>query len=138
MTSDEHKTIVRLYVDTVWNSRQLDRADEYVAADFIDHAATPGQPPGLAGAKQKWAQYQAAVPDLRVSIEDMVAEGDKVAVRRNYQGTHQGPLFGVPPTGRVLRFGGISIFRLAAGKITEHWEIFDQLAILRQLGVVKA
>jgi steroid delta-isomerase-like uncharacterized protein len=134
MTPDEAKAVVRGYVDTVWNRQQMDRADECVAADFIDHGALPGQAGGLAGAKQKWAMYQAALPDLRVTIDDMVAEGDKVAVRRSYTGTHQGHLFGVPPTGKAVRFVGFGIFRLADGRIAEHWELFDRFAIMQQLG----
>jgi predicted ester cyclase len=82
---------------------------------WIDHAALPGQAPGLEGAKQKWAMYLAGIPDLRVTIEEMVAEGDKVGVRRSYEGTHRGELLGVPPTGKQVRIGGISIFRLAPG-----------------------
>jgi steroid delta-isomerase-like uncharacterized protein len=136
MTPDEHKAIIRRYVDTVFNQKQLDRADETVASDFVDHAALPGQAAGLAGAVQKWTMFHAAVPDLRITIEDMVAEGEKVAVRRSYRGTHQGPLFGVPATGRPIEIGGLSIFRIVDGKIAEHWELLDRLALLQQLGAV--
>jgi steroid delta-isomerase-like uncharacterized protein len=138
MTPDEHKAIVRGYVDIVFNRKQLDRADEIVAPDFVDHAALPGQASGLAGARKKWAMFHAAIPDLRVMIEDMVAEGDKVAVRRSYQGTQQGQLFGVPPTGRPFQISGYSIFRLVEGKIAEHWELLDRLALMQQLGAIPA
>jgi predicted ester cyclase len=90
----------------------------------------------LEGAKQKWAMYLAGLPDLRVTIEELVAEGDKVAVRRSYAGTHRGELLGVPPTGKQLQLGGISIFRLTGGKIAEHWEQLDRLTLMQQLGVV--
>jgi steroid delta-isomerase-like uncharacterized protein len=136
MTPDEHKAIIRRYVDTVFNQQQLDRADETVASDFVDHAALAGQAGGLTGAKQKWAMFHAAIPDLRVTIEDMVADGEKVAVRRSYQGTHQGQLFGVPATGRPFQIGGFSIFRIVDGKITEHWELLDRLALMQQLGAI--
>jgi predicted SnoaL-like aldol condensation-catalyzing enzyme len=69
---------------------------------------------------------------------DLVAEGDKVAARRSYKGTHRGELLGIPPTGKPVQIGGISIFRLAGGKITEHWEQIDGLALMQQLGVVPA
>ena len=114
----------------------MDRAEELVAADYLDHAALPGQAPGLAGAKQQWATYLAGIPDLRVTIQELVAEADKVAVRRSYAGTHQGELLGVPPTGKQVRIGGISIFRLAEGKIAEQWEQLDRLALLQQLGAL--
>ena len=87
---DDNKAIIRAFVETVWNGRQLDRAGELVAADFVDHAPMPGQAPGLEGVKRKWAMYLDAIPDFRITIEDLVAEGEKVAVRRTYEGTHRG------------------------------------------------
>jgi steroid delta-isomerase-like uncharacterized protein len=138
MSLEANKAIIRAYVETVWNRRQLDRADEVVAPDFVDHAPLPGQAPGLDGAKRKWAMYLDAIPDLRVTIEELIAEGDKVGARRSYEGTHQGVLLGIPATGKQLRVGGISIFRLADGRITEHWEQLDRLALMQQLGVIPA
>jgi steroid delta-isomerase-like uncharacterized protein len=138
VSPDDNKAILRAYVETIFNQKQLDRADELVALDYVDHAALPGQAPGLEGAKKKWAMYLAGIPDLRVTIEEMVAEGDKVGVRRSYEGTHRGELLGIPPTGKQVRIGGISIFRLAGGKIAEHWEQLDRLALMQQLGVIPA
>lgn len=138
MSPDDNKAILRTYVETIFNQKQVDRADDLVAPDYLDHAALPGQAPGLEGAKQKWAMYLAGIPDLRVTIEEMVAEGDKVAVRRSYEGTHQGELLGIPATGKHLQLGGISIFRLAGGKIAEHWEQLDRLTLMQQLGVIPA
>src|SRR5215208_3948015 len=77
MSVEDNKAIIRAYVEMVWNRKQLDRAEEVVASDFIDHAPLPGQAPGLEGAKRKWAMYLTAIPDLRVTIEDLVAEGDR-------------------------------------------------------------
>jgi steroid delta-isomerase-like uncharacterized protein len=138
MSLDDNKAIVRAFVEIVWNGRQLDRAAEVVAPDFIDHAPMPGQAPGLKGVKRKWAMYLDAIPDFRVTIDELVAEGDKVAVRRTYEGTHRGELLGIPATGKRFQFGGISIFRLANGRIAEHWEQLDRLALMQQLGVVPA
>jgi steroid delta-isomerase-like uncharacterized protein len=136
MSLEDNKTIVRAFVETVWNRRQLDRSGELVAPDFVDHAPMPGQAPGLEGVKRNWAMYLDAIPDFRVTIEELVAEGDKVAVRRSYEGTHKGELLGIAATGKRLQFGGISIFRLANGRIAEHWEQLDRLALMQQLGVV--
>jgi steroid delta-isomerase-like uncharacterized protein len=136
MSQEGNKAIIRAYVEIIFNQRQVDRAAEPVAADYLDHAALPGQAPGLEGAKKKWAMYLAGIPDLRVTIEELVAEGDKVAVRRSYAGTHRGELLGVPPTGKQVRVGGISIFRLAGGKIAEQWEQLDRLTLMQQLGVL--
>jgi steroid delta-isomerase-like uncharacterized protein len=136
MSLEDNKAIIRGYVEAVWNQQQVDRADEFMAPDFLDHASLPGQAPGLEGWKRKWAMYLAGIPDLRVTIEELVAEGDKVGVRRTYEGTHQGELLGVPPTGNHVQIGGISIFRLAGGKIAESWEQVDLLALMRQLGAL--
>ncbi len=136
MSPEDNKAIIRAYVETIFNQQQVDRADELVAPDYLDHAALPGQAPGLEGAKKKWAMYLAGIPDLRVTVEELVAEGDKVAVRRSYEGTHQGELLGIPPTGRQVRVGGISIFRLAGGKIAEQWEQLDRLVLMQQLGAL--
>jgi steroid delta-isomerase-like uncharacterized protein len=136
MSLEANKEVIRAYVETIFNQRQVERADELVAPDYLDHTALPGQAPGLEGAKQKWAMYLAGLPDLRVTIEELVAEGDKVAVRRSYAGTHRGELLGIPPTGKQVRLGGISIFRLDGGKIAEQWEQLDRLALMQQLGVL--
>jgi steroid delta-isomerase-like uncharacterized protein len=138
MSVEDNKAIIRAYVEMVWNRKQLDRAEEVVASDFIDHAPLPGQAPGLEGAKRKWAMYLTAIPDLHVTIEDLVAEGGKVPVRRSYEGTHQGELLGIPATGKQLQVGSISIFRLVDGKIAENWEQLDRLALLQQLGFIPA
>ena len=138
MFLEDNKAVIRAYVETVWNEKQLDRAGEVVASDFLDYAPLPGQAPGLEGAKRKWAMYLNAIPDLRVTIEDLVAEGDKVAVRRSYEGTHQGELLGIPATGKQVRVSSISIFRLAEGKIADSWEQWDRLGLLQQLGVIPA
>ena len=80
--------------------------------------------------------YAAAFPDLHTWSEGMVAEGDEVAVRWMAEGTQQGELLGIPPTGKQARFSGMSIFRLAEGKIAEQWEEWDKLDLMRQLGVM--
>ena len=136
MSPDEHKAIIREHVEVLFNQHRVDQTDETVAADYLDHAPLPGQTPGLAGAKQKWAAYLAAVPDMHATVEELVAEGDKIAVRWTVQGTHQGELLGIPATGRHAVFRGISIYRLANGKIVEQWEQWDRLDLLRQLGAV--
>ena len=102
---------------TIFNQQQLERAHEFVQR--TTSATRPWQAPGLAGAKHKWAMFLAGIPDLRVTIEKLVAEADNVAGRRSYEGIHQGELLGIPPTGKQVRIGGISIIRLAGGKIAE-------------------
>jgi len=136
MSIEANKEIVRSFFDMLWNDKRLDRIHEFVARDYIDGNPVAGQAAGLEGAKQKWAMYFAGIPDLSAKIDDLVAEGDKVVVRFTAEGTHEGTLLGVPPTGKRLRVSGISIYRLAEAKIVEHWEEGDRLGLLQQLGVI--
>jgi steroid delta-isomerase-like uncharacterized protein len=136
MSTEENKAIVRRWFEEVINHQRVDRAGELVTPDYVDHGALPGQAPGLEGAKQKWAMYIAAVPDLHGTVEDMLAEGDEVAARWTAEGTHQGELLGVPATGKRFRFSGISICRLAEGKMAEQFEQWDRLDLMQQLGVI--
>ena len=138
MSIEENKAIVRRFADEILNEKKLDRADEIMAQDYIDHGAIPGQPPGLQGSKSKWSMWFAAVPDLRVRSEDMFAEGDRVAVRWTADGTQRGNLLGIPASGRSFRFTGMSSFRVAAGKIAEQWEEWDKLDLMQQLGAMPA
>jgi predicted ester cyclase len=97
MSSENNKALVQRFFEEVFNEKQLDRADEFVAPDYLDHAAVPGQGPGLEGAKQqRWAMYFAAIPDLHATIDDMVTEGDKVVVRYIVEGTRAGGIAGHP------------------------------------------
>ena len=82
--------------------------------------------------------FRSAIPGLRVVVEDMIAEGDKVAVRYTLEGTHEGELFGVPPMGRRLSIKSISVERVSDGKIREHWRVSDSLDMMQQLGVIPA
>jgi steroid delta-isomerase-like uncharacterized protein len=136
MSTEENKAIVRRWFEEVINHLRVDRSGELVTQDYVDHGALPGQAPGLEGAKQKWAMYIAAVPDLHGTVEDMLAEGDEVAARWTAEGTHQGELLGVPATGKRFRFTGISICRLAEGKMAEQFEQWDRLGLMQQLGVI--
>jgi steroid delta-isomerase-like uncharacterized protein len=137
MSSEDNKVIVQRLFGEVFNEKRLDRADELVALDYLDHGAVPGQAPGLEGAKQqRWAMYFAAIPDLHATIDDLVAGEDKVVVRYTAEGTQQGELLGIPPTGKRFRTSAISIYRLAEGKIAEQWEQADLLGLMQQLGVI--
>jgi len=139
MSSEDNKAVVQRFFEEVFNQKQLDRAGEFVGPDYLDHAAVPGQGPGLEGAKQqRWARYFAAIPDLHVTIDDLVAEEDKLTVRYTVEGTQQGELLGVPPTGKRFRTSAICIYRLAEGKVAEVWEQMDTLGLMQQLGVIPA
>lgn len=134
--SEENKAVSRSVIEECFNKGNLALADELYTADYIDHNALPGMPNGPEGFKQTAAMYRAAFPDIHITIEDQLAEGDKVVTRWTGSGTHQGELMGIPPTGKQVTVTGIGIDRIANGKIVEHWEIFDQLGMMQQLGVI--
>jgi steroid delta-isomerase-like uncharacterized protein len=113
----------------------LDLAGEIYDAAYVYHP-DPHRVKGPEGVKQIVGVYRAAFPDLHLTIEDLIAEGDKVVVRFTARGTHQGDLMGVAPTGKEVTVTGISIVRIAEGKIVEEWENFDALGMMQQIGAV--
>jgi steroid delta-isomerase-like uncharacterized protein len=137
MSAEESKAIVRRFW-SVWEEGNIDLVDELLAPDYVNHTpASPDQPTGPEGVKGVVTMFRSAMPDLRVVIEDMIAEEDKVAVRYTLEGTHEGELFGVPPTGQRLSIKSISVERVSEGKIREHWRITDSLDMMQQLGVME-
>jgi steroid delta-isomerase-like uncharacterized protein len=136
MSTEESKDIVRRFW-SVWEEGSIDLVDELLAPDYVNRTpATPDQPTGPEGVKGVVGMFRSGMPDLKVVIEDMIAEGDKVAVRYTLEGTHEGELFGVPPTGRRLSIKSIAVERVSDGKIREHWRVTDSLDMMQQLGVV--
>jgi steroid delta-isomerase-like uncharacterized protein len=115
----------------------LSPLDEVIAGDAIDHNPEPGMKQGLAGIKEAFGAGRAAFPDLVITVEDMFAEGDKVACRVRTRGTHRGEFRGIPATGKPVTQTGIDILRIADGKLAERWGQFDDLGLLQQLGAVR-
>jgi steroid delta-isomerase-like uncharacterized protein len=108
-----------------------------VAPDYVNHSpGIPGQPEGPEGIKAVVSMFRSGMPDLRVNIDDMIAEGDRVAVRYKIEGTREGELFGVPPTGRRLSIESCTVERVSDGKIREHWRVTDTLDMMQQLGAI--
>jgi steroid delta-isomerase-like uncharacterized protein len=136
MSTEENKAIVRRFWG-VWEEGNIDLVDELLAPDYVNHTpATPDQPTGPEGVKGVVAMFRSAMPDLRVIIEDTIAEGDKVAVRYTLKGTHEGELFGVPPTGKRLSIKSIAVERVSEGRIRDHWRVTESLDMMQQLCVV--
>lgn len=130
--------IVRRVFDELFNEGHVEVVDQIYAANHADHSAPPGFPPGVDAVKNSLKLFRAAFPDLRVTVEDIVSEDDKVAVRLTFRGTHGGEFMGIPPTGKTLTIAAIAIDRVSDGKITEHWVVRDDLGMLQQLGVIPA
>ena len=136
MSTEQNKTIVRRYREA-HNTNQLDRLDEIVEASLITHNLLPGLPPGLEGGKMAHMGGMASFPDMYVTTEDLIAEGDRVVERWTNSGTYTGaPFFGTPPNEKRFSMRGISIYRIANGRIVEHWGEMDFLGLLQQLGLI--
>jgi steroid delta-isomerase-like uncharacterized protein len=133
---EKNKAIARRDFEQVWNKGNLDTVDEICAADGVGHM--PGSPDihSLEGYKQYVTMYRNAFPDIHFTIEDEIAQGDKVVIRWTSRGTHQGELMGISPTGKQCTVTGITINRFSGGKIQESWNNWDALGMLQQLGVV--
>jgi steroid delta-isomerase-like uncharacterized protein len=129
--TEANKALIRAHYDSAANAYRPSVIDRQVAADFVDHAQ-----PGTRGPECVKAQartLRAAFPDLSVSIEDLAAEGDLVAVRATWRGTHQGSFRGVPPIGRRIEICGMAFWRIVGGQIRESWNLIDLPALMRQL-----
>ncbi len=136
MSAEENKAIVRRFIEEVFNQRNVEAVDTYMASDYVDYVIPPGVPPTREGFKQFIGMFLAAFPDFYYTIEDEIAEGDKVVNRLTARGTQQGELQGIPATGKQATWSEIHIGRMAGGQLVEHWGSIDQLGMLQQLGVI--
>jgi steroid delta-isomerase-like uncharacterized protein len=135
-SSDANKALIHRIVAEAFNAGDLDFIDEVLAADYLDHQAGPGAPAGPAAFKSFVRAFRATFPDVQVAVEDLVAEGDRVALRVILRGTQRGALGPIPATGLTVEFAGYHVYRVADGKVAEHWGLQDDLGLLLQLGVI--
>ncbi|MFL5761947.1 MAG: ester cyclase [Thermomicrobiales bacterium] len=135
---EANKALARRWYDEVASQGNLDVIDELFAPDHVNHqaGAAPGEGSGPAGQKQLVTAFRGAFPDLSVSVEDTVGQGDRVLVRYVFTGTQTGAYNGIPPTGKRVEVTGMAIWRFANGKAAETWVIFDIFGLLQQLGVI--
>jgi predicted ester cyclase len=137
MSAVENKAAIHRLIDEVWNQRAFEVLDQLFAAEaVISESGIPFPTRGPTCVKEGIRAICAAFPDIRQSIDDIFAEGDRVVVRWSSSGTHQGEYFRIAPTNRQVRVNGMAIYRFADGKIVEEWMNTDMLGLLRQLGVV--
>jgi steroid delta-isomerase-like uncharacterized protein len=135
--SEQNKTLARRWFEDLFSRGNLDAANEILSAEFVDHL-THEDERGLEELKHYVSIYRSAFPDMQDSVEDIVAEGDKVVVRWTSSGTHQGEFMGVAPTGRHVTFTGMRLFRIADNKIVESWVNIDERGLQEQLGAVSS
>ena len=129
-----NRAVVRRFVEEVLGRGDFAALNALAAPDCADHAESPGPAPCPEALAQFLVTWRAAFPDLALTVEDLVAAGDRVAARWTLRGTHRGAFLGLPPTGRRVAAGGLELYRLAEGKIVERWAVVDTLGLLRQLG----
>ena len=132
----DNAAIVRQFVDEVITQGNMEIASQYVWEDVVEQVPFPGQGPGLEGLKDVLQGMRTAFPDLIFSIQEQVTEGDKVASRFEWTGTHKAAFLGVPPTGRSVRVWGVVIDRLVEGRIKDTRIIMDIFGLMMQLGVL--
>ena len=138
LTATDNKAIARYLTEEIFNKGNMNAADEIISPDFTHHDPNTREfSSGPAGYKQFVQRYRLAFPDLQITIEQQVAEGDLVVDRWTGRGTQQGELMGVAPTGKQVSITGITIHRISGGKIVETWNNFDSLSMMQQLGFFK-
>ena len=138
MSTEELKATIRRVNDEAFNKGNLDVVDEYYAADFVRHKPPFPDIEGLEAYKQFVADCRTSYPDVQLTIDEIIVEGDTTATRWTYRGTQTGqsPTTGAPPTGKQVAFTGCSVGHWVEGKVVEEWENGDYLSLLQQLGVV--
>lgn len=135
--SDDLKAWVRRFIDEVFNEGNLDAIDEYVHDDFVEREEGPPGMPTDKEAPRAWAtMMKAAFPDMHIAIEDVIVEGDKIAMRSRMTGTHTGEFMGMPPTNNKFDIPAVDVVRVQDGKAIEHWGVTDALSMMQQLGVI--
>ena len=139
-TEAENKAQLRRIYEEMFNQGNLAIADELIAPDFLNHATPPGSNRGPESMRQLITILSIAFPDMHYTVEELVAEGDTVAVRVTMSGTHRGPgpLQGMPPTGRSVRVAQMHFIRFRDGKVVEHRAVRDDLGLMQQLGIIPA
>jgi predicted ester cyclase len=133
MLTDDNKALIQKFYEEIVNQKNLTALGQFVAPNAVNHTVPSGFPQGPS---QFLGLHFNAFPDLTVTVEDLLADGDKVVARVSIRGTHQGALRAVSPTGKPFTGMAINIFRIVNGKIVEHWGLADRLGTLQQLGVV--
>ena len=135
MTTEENKTVVRDFIDSVFTKGDLGAVDDYLAEDFVNHDPPVGVSGDREGMRAAGAMFRAAFPDWHSEVHLLVGEGDIIVERFTASGTHRGEMFGVAASGKVISLPGINIFRIRDGRIVERWGRLDELGLFRQLGL---
>lgn len=134
--AERSKAVVRRFVEEYQNGRDNDAFDELVHPEFVDLSPDPGAGSDREAARKSLESFFEGFPDSAWTIDDMIAEGDRVATKKTFTGTHTGDFYGIPPTGKRVTVQYVDILRVRDGKVVEHWYAMDQLSFMQQLGVI--
>jgi steroid delta-isomerase-like uncharacterized protein len=136
VSAEENKAVLRRWIEA-YNERDLQAEADVLAPDYVAHVpAVPGPMEGLEAWRQFSGSFAEAFPDIRLTIEDIMAEGDMVAARVAFRVTHRGEFQAIPPTGKEVNFTAMEINRVVEGKVEEHWVELDLLGLMQQLGAI--
>lgn len=134
----DYKEMAKRWYGEVVSGGKTELIDELCAPDFVDHDPLPGTSADLAGIKEFVAQIRAAFPDLQVTVDDLIGEGDRLAVRSTMRGTHEGDFMGIPATGKKVEVSNYDFVRFENDQAAEHWGVIDSAALMEQLGMAPA
>lgn len=135
MSAEQNKALIHRYTDRIL-AKDLEGAIRFVSQNYINHTEVPGMPRGVEAIRAFFGMLWAGFPDVKMTILDTIAEGDKVVIRAVTEGTHTGPFMGIPPTGKHARWSFMDIWRIADGKVVEEWVETDMMSLMQQLGLV--
>ena len=134
MNTEQNKSTYRSFIQQVFNEGRLDALDEFLAPSYVIRDAPPGTPLGAEGVKQVVSMFRGAFPDLEITLDDLIAEGDKVAARSTLRGTHRGTLFGIAATGKPVSMTSLTLVCIVDGRLVESWVKNDVTSLMNQLG----
>lgn len=136
MTTEDNKALVRRYIEEAWNKGNVSIIDDLMSDDYTRHVSGCPAPLTRESHKKRILQIHRALPDVTMTIEDMIAAGDRVVSRVTLRGTQRDTFMGIPATGRQVTVTGIDIARVVGGKLVEHWAEMDTLGLIKQLGAL--
>lgn len=131
---EQNKAIYREFIQRVFNEGRLDILDRFLAPSYVIRDAPPGTPPGAEGVKQVVSMFRDAFPDLEITLDEVIAEGDVVAASSTVRGTHRGEIFGIPATGKPVSISSLTMVRIVDGRLVESRVKNDTAALISQLG----
>jgi steroid delta-isomerase-like uncharacterized protein len=139
MSTEQNKALIGRFIEEIFNRGNMSVVEALFAPDFVEHEQLPpGIPNNREGVKVLTSMLRSAFPDFKATIDDIVAEGDKVVIRMSWSGTQKGEFMGIPATGKRVSIGVIDIIRIADGKFVEHWGQMDSMGMMQQLGAIPA